>query len=106
MKKLIIAIIAVMTITVCTPAYVKADDKRCTGMNDKSFKCASFLGSEVFLDLASSADTVNLAANACVEVIKNQIDPLATGSETFNDGVNQVTVTVNNKTAKCSGKGM
>lgn len=106
MKKLIVAIIAVMSITTCAPAPVYANEKRCTGMNDTSFKCASFLGSEVFLDLASSADTVKLSANACVEVIKDQIDPTANGKETFNDGVNTVTVTVDNKTVKCEGKGM
>jgi hypothetical protein len=106
MKKLIITILTAMTLTACSSIPAQAEEKRCTGLNDSSFKCAAWLGSDTFLDLASSADTAKLAADGCIETVKGQISPNAEGQETFNDGVNKVTVTVKDRILTCVGSGL
>lgn len=105
MKNLLIAAACGLMIAFISPVYAEGDrvQSPCKGLDDGSFKCASFLAKETFFDLASDSAFQSQAASACIEVLVSQAGKGVGGSQRFISGDVFLDVSLTEGVAQCVG---
>lgn len=108
MKKLLISAACLLLIAFQAPVYAggsDAQEKPCSGMNDGSFECASWLAAETFYDLIGQPSIPqDVAIDACLEVLTDQLGKGVGGSTVDRRGSISLTISAKNNILACVAK--